>query len=437
MDSLRNAFHYLATESTFRALRHRNYALAELAGWFSGGGFWFYKIALGILTWELTRSGFWLAVVALADAIPSVLLTPLAGAVADRYDRLVAGRIVQASIMVVTSLLAALVIAGWANIFVVIALAVTHGVSGAFWMPLRMALAPTLVPKEDLAAAIALHSTLFNITRFLFPALAIPVLAIWGVGVAFAINAFGYLFYLIALYMIEVVNPDERADRRVSMLANLKEGLIYSKDHPAVKYFLLMLVFSSVFVHAYAELLPGITDKVFGEDPERGVAILVSAGGFGAVLTSFVIGGLTKIESQFKAYFICLTLSVIAVALLGSTNVFVVAIGIMAMVSGAQMGMLVAGQVIIQSTVDGAFRGRVMSLWALTMRGGPALGALLLGSLADLIGFQWPLILGAAIAGSVALYIYSHRRQMFDAVTKERPPARIASEVSERPAAAE
>ena len=225
----------------------------------------------------------------------------------------------------------------------------------------------------------------------------------------------------IILFMIRIVNPDERADQRVGMLANLKEGLVYSMDHAAMKYLLIMLIFTSVFLHAYMELLPGITETVFAQDPKEGVAILVSASGFGAVFTSLLVGVLTRTESLFRVYFISLALGVLSMILLASTSIFALGIAVMVLVSGSQMGMIIAGQVIVQSAVDGAFRGRVMSLWALVMRGGPAVGALMLGALADRIGFQWPIILGAVIAGVVAVYVYSHRHEIFAALGL--PPA--------------
>ncbi|MDP6174192.1 MAG: MFS transporter [Rhodospirillales bacterium] len=418
MKEFRNSLRILISRSPLRALRHRDFALAELAGWFSGGGFWFYKIGLGILTWELTESGFWLAFIALSDAVPAILLSPIAGAVVDRYDRLVVGRIVQASIMVVTAILAWVTLAGWANLFVLVALAASHGISAAFWMPLRMAIAPTLVPKEDLAAAIAIHSTLFNLARFLFPALAIPVLAKWGVGVAFAVNAVGYSFYLMVLFMIRIVNPDEKANLRVGMLANLKEGLIYSLSHPTMKYLLLMLVVTSVCLHSYMEILPGITKTLFGRDPREGVAILVSAAGFGAIFSSLAIGNLSRTRSVFIAYFLCLFLSVLSLFLLGSTTSFGLGIAVMVLVSGAQMGMIISGQIIVQSAVEGSFRGRVMSLWALGQRAGPAFGALILGTMADFIGFQWPIILGAAAAALMAVFVYTHRQEMYQAAMR-------------------
>ena len=435
MKIIPNALHVLISKSSLRALRHRNFTLAELAGWFSAGGFWFYKIGLAILTWELTRSGTWLAVIALSDAIPGILLSPIAGAVADRYDRLVVGRIVQGSIMVVTAVLAALTMAGWTNLFILVALGFSHGTAAAFWMPLRMAIAPTLVPKEDLASAIAFHSAMFNLARFLFPALAIPVLAKWGVGVAFAVNAVGYLAYLIVLFMIRIVNPDERADHRVGVLDNLKEGLAYSMGHATMKFLLLMLVFISVFMHAYMELLPGITEQVFARDPKDGVAILVSAAGFGAVSVSLLVGVLTRVESLFRVFFISLALGVASLVLLGSIDDFALGIAVMVLVAGSQMGMIIAGQIIVQSAVDGAFRGRVMSLWALITRGGPAVGALLLGALADFIGFQWPIVLGAVVAGLVAVYVYSHRQEMYDALAAARTPAKASNAGLERPMA--
>ena len=89
----------IMTKSTFRALRHRDFVIVEGAGWLAGAGVWFYRIGLSVFAWELTHSGFWLGVIAVAEAGPGILISPIAGALADRYDRLVMARIVQALMM--------------------------------------------------------------------------------------------------------------------------------------------------------------------------------------------------------------------------------------------------------------------------------------------------------------------------------------------------
>lgn len=423
----RNAFNTITSKGTLRALRHRNYVIIELAGWFSGGGIWFYRIAMGVLTWQLTRSGFWLGAIVLAEAIPGILFAPLAGACADRYDRIFLAKIVQMTVMALTGLLAAVTIAGWINIYLLVFLTVLHGIGTAFWMPLRLALVPTLVPPEDLAPAIALHSTLFNVARFLFPALAAPIIPLWGPGLAIAINAATYLVYLVALNMVVIVNPDKRADRSVGMTANLVEGLNYVIGNQAFRVLFVVVIFMAVFMRAYQEILPGIIDQVFAMNVETGVPILVSAAGLGAVVSSLIVGGFSRVEQLLRAYLACMVASVVLLALFATTSIFWVAVSLAVFLSGTSIAVNIVSQVLIQSTVRGEIRGRVMSLYGLITRNGPAIGAIVVGSLADLVGFHWPILGCAVITAFAVIYVAGRRKALRYALhseeTKSQTPA--------------
>lgn len=408
----------LLTRSTLRAFRHRNFVIVELAGWLTGAGVWFYRIALQVLTWDLTHSGLWLGVIALAEAAPGIVLSPIAGALADRHDRLVMARIIQTIIMLVTALLAVLTLAGLVDIWTLLVFAVLHGAAAGFWSPVRMAIAPNLVPREDLAAAIALHSTLFNLGRFLGPAIAAPILALWGPGAAFLANAGFYLIFLVALQMVVLVNPDQRAQAGRSMVAHLKEGLRYATHHEVIKYLFLYMIFASVLMRAYMELLPGFSEMVFGYDAAKGVAILVSATGLGAIGGSLLVGNMTRMASLLRAYFICVGGSLLFLTLFVSTINFWYAVGCLVFLSAAQVGVNVAGQVIVQSTVRGELRGRVMSLWGLLNRSGPAIGALMLGGVSSYLGFQWPMLVAIAVTAVVAAFVLSKSRAMRRSLTE-------------------
>ena len=412
----RTLFHTLMTRSTLRALRHRNYALVELAGWFAGAGFWFYRIGIQVLAWELTHSGTWLGAIALAEAIPLIVLLPVAGTLADRHDRLVLGRMIQLAIIAVTALLATVTLAGWVDIYLLFGISLLHGAAGAFWMPVRLAMVPNLVPKEDLAAAIAVHATLFNLARFLGPAVAAPILAIWGPGVAFAASSVGYLPYLIVLFIVKLVNPDARAKQGRNMIEHVKEGIDYAFGHAALKFLFLMIVFSAVLLRAYMDLLPGISEMVFSRDAKEGVAILVSAIGLGAIIGSIVIGNISRTEMLLRAYFACLVLNVIFLVLFAATNMFWFGVACAVLMSVAAVGMDITSQVIVQVTVKGELRGRIMSLWGLFTRSGPAWGALLLGWLSGFLGFQWPILAAAAVTTVVAVVVIGKRRVIRDAL---------------------
>ena len=362
-----------------------------------------------MLTWDLTHSGVWLGVIALAEAIPSIFLMPIAGTLADRHDRLVMGRIVQFMIMSVTAVTAVVTLAGWINIWLLLSLALCHGAAGAFWFPVRMAIVPNLVPREDLAAAISLHATLFNLARFLGPALVAPILALWGPGAAIALNAVSYLIYFVALFAVVIVNPDARAQPGRSMAAHFREGFGYVLHHPALKYIFLSVIFTSVFMRAYMELLPGISETVFGVDPDKGVAILVSAAGLGAIFGSIVIGNLTQMATLLRSWFASQFIALAFLMLFAASNNFWFAVGCAACLSAGQMGITVSAQVMVQSSVSGELRGRVMSLWGVISRSGPALGATLLGWLAGFMGFQWPILGAAAVTAVVVVYVLGKR----------------------------
>ncbi len=408
----------ILTKSTFRAFRHRDFVIVELAGWLSGAGVWFYRIGIQVMAWDLTHSGLWLGLIALAEAGPGIFVAPIAGALADRHDRLVMARIVQCSIMTVTALLAVLTLAGVVDIWLLAAMAMLHGIAAAFWTPVRMSIAANLVPREDLSAAIALHSTLFNLGRFLGPAIAAPILVIWGPGGVFVANAGSYLIFLVALFMVKLVNPDRRAEAGRSMIAHLLEGLRYAAQHQAIKYLFLNMIFASVLLRAYMELLPGFSETVFGFDPKEGVPILISAAGLGAIVASLLIGNLTRMETLLWAYFISIGGSLVFLTLFVSTTNFWFAVGCAVMLSTSQVGVNIVGQVIVQTTVRGELRGRVMSLWGLLNRSGPALGAVMLGGISGYTGFQWPTLAGVAVCAIVAYCAFTRRDVIQQTLTK-------------------
>ena len=407
------------TKSTFRAFRHRNFAIVEGAGWLAGAGVWFYRIGLAVFAWELTKSGFWLGVIAIAEAGPGILISPIAGALADRHNRLVMARIVQAAMMFVTALLAIMTFAGLVDIWTLTAFAFLHGICAGFWTPVRMSLAPNLVPREDLSAAIATHSILFNLGRTLGPALVAPILVLWGVGAVFAINAAFNLIFSLALFGVKMINPDRKAEAGRSMRSHLMEGFRYTVVHPVIKYLFLNMIFASLLLRAYMELLPGLSETVFGFDPGQGVPILVSAAGVGAIFASLLIGNLKRPIALLNAYFFSVFGSLLSLSLFVSTSNFWFAVFCTVLLSTAQVGVNISGQVVVQGSIRGDLRGRVMSLWGLLNRSGPALGALLIGYLSSFWGFTWPMLAGVGISAVIALFVFSKRDAMRLAVIEQ------------------
>jgi len=120
-----------------------------------------------------------------------------------------------------------------------------------------------------------------------------------------------------------------------------------------------------------------------------------------------------------RTYFSSVLIAILSLILFASTNIFWVGVAAAAILSGAQMGTSITAQVVVQSSVQGNLRGRVMSLWGVTNRSGPALGALLLGWIAVHLGFQIPILAAAALTAGVGIYVFGQRRAMGSALEEQ------------------
>ena len=406
-----SAFETLKTKSTFRALRHRDFAIMEFTGFFSAAGTWIYRVGLGVLTWNLMEGsdyrGLWLGIISMAEAMPGVLIAPFAGTLADRYDRLSMARIVQIFMAIVTAILAIVTLAGWIEIWSLFVLALLHGITNAFWQPVRLAVAPNFVPAEDLSAAISLHATLFNLARTGGPALAATILAIWCVGAAFAISVVTHLIFLFGMLLVQLQNVDRRAKAGRSMFAHIAEGVTLIRNHGAFKFIFLNTIVAAVLLRAYMELLPGLSENLFNFDPEKGVAILISAAGLGAIGGALLIGGIKAITTMLHSYFLAVGTALVLTAAFVLSTDFWFAAGCVVLMNIALISMNIFCQVIIQSRVEGELRGRVMSLWGIFNRAGPSVGATLIGWLSAYAGFRLPMLAGLAIVAVVTGFVFS------------------------------
>jgi MFS family permease len=179
-------------------------------------------------------------------------------------------------------------------------------------------------------------------------------------------------------------------------------------------------VITSLGSRPTVELLPGFSAAVFGAGAE-GLAILTSALGIGAVIGAFWIGGrddtrgLTGIVLFYSA-----GLSLVIVLFTATTNLWLAALAL----AGAGFCMScsgVAAQTLLQLAVPGAMRGRVLSVYGLIFRGGPAVGALAMGSAAEHLGFRWPVLVGTAIAGIACMAFILKRDRVARLLEREEP----------------
>jgi predicted MFS family arabinose efflux permease len=399
-------------------LRNPSFGLYSLGSAISLIGMWMQRIAVGWLTWELTHSGFWLGVVAFADFFPVVVVGPIAGAMADRWDRLTVIKVSQTISLLQATALFWLTAIDAMTIELLIALTVFQGVVVAFNQPARLALVPSLVPQADLATAVAINSIVFNLARFIGPACAGPAIVWSGVSAAFAANAVSYLPFLAALAVIRIKPEDIAPAKRRSMMADLTEGIRYATRHPSIAALLVLLTALGIGARPLSELLPGIAANIF-QAGAGGLSLLASAMGGGAILGGLWLGQ--------RAHSADLTLIAVGSTMLGALAIVVaiatssmwVALPAVAVVGFSTSSAGIAIQSSIQLATDAAMRGRVMGLYGLIFRGAPAIGALAAGMASAYLGLRSPIVMGALLVLAAGFWTYLGRERIAAALKQD------------------
>jgi MFS family permease len=401
-------FERLKTGGVGQALSHvdfRRFAIGDLV---SLMGNWVQRVAVGWLAWELTESGAWLGILAIAELAPSILFAPLGGAFADKADRLKISLVTQVILMGQAAALTALTFGGLIDIWWLLVLTGARGCLNAWSHPARQALVPSLVPQSNLASAVALNSVLFNIARFVGPALAGVIIARWSVAHAFLFNTASFVLFLLVLLRLKVPFADQFVRKRQSLYAQLSEGYHYVVGHPGIGPLMFMLFLNATLVRPVGDLLPGFSGAVFDAGP-TGLAWLTSAMGGGSMIAAFAIaqrghvGGLTRL-AVLNTLFAALGLIVFSFA-----PVFWLAVAILSVSSFAMTVTGISCQSLIQNAVDGELRGRVISMYGVIFRAAPAIGALIIGALSEVFGWHWPMAVSAALC--VLAWAWGRRRQ--------------------------
>ncbi len=389
-------------------LQYRRYTIGNAV---SLSGTWMQRLAVGWLAWHLTDSGGWLGLVVFADLFPTVCVSPIAGAVADRLDRLRLTRAVQVFALAQAAALAVLTAAGLINIWLLAGLSVIGGTIAAFDQPARAALVPAIVAREHLAGAIAVHSSIFSLARFVGPAVAGFFLLVTGPAGAFFANALSYGAFLLALSTIRIHGEARASQTRSSFARSVSEGIGYAVRHQGIATVLVMLAALGVGGRPLIDLLPGFIDRVFAAGPAA-LSGCTTAVGLGAIYGSVFLGRMTDLEGLFHMLLSSGVVVIAGACLFLLTESLFIAVPALAMVGYGMARSGIATQTLIQFAAADDVRGRVLSVFGLVFRGAPALASLLMGLASDAVGLKLPVLTGTMLLCCVWAWAFLRRTHM-------------------------
>ncbi|MAV86845.1 MAG: hypothetical protein CMM67_01220 [Rhodospirillaceae bacterium] len=388
-----------------RALSHSGYRLL----WWSNGtntvGRWIFKVSVGWLTWEMTGSTAWLGIVAFADTFPMVIMTIIAGVWADRIGYLRLMKYSQLILVIGGFITATLALVGALNVELIIILCVIVGSAEAMTIPARMSFVHNLVPKSDLSAAIALNSTTYNVARFLGPALFGILIQFIDISFIILVSAIMFFIFYIALFFQENDEIVNSGGNKKRILGDLLDGFRYALSNSGIFFLLFLLCVTAILIRPYIELVPGIADQVFSMGAE-GVSIILSSTGLGATVGGVLLARHGKVEGLTSIFTWSLVISAVAMVLfLFSQNIWMSSIFI-ALVGMTIVAGSITSQTLIQNTAPDQLRARIISITAVLSWGLPAVGAAVMGWVAELIGLTITLLAGSIVTG--ILWIWAH-----------------------------
>jgi MFS family permease len=391
----------IAFRRTFKSLRiHRNYRLFFTGQIVSLVGTWMQNIALAWYVVELTHSPVAVGFLAFCRFAPFTVFGLISGVVADRFDNRRLVMLTQIASMVVAVALTALAFSGAELVWLAYVLAAAAGTALVFDAPGRHALTFQMVGREELPNAVALNASLFNGSRVIGPAAAGVIIAAFGVGVCFAINAVSFLAVLTSLWLMrddELVKLD-RPKEHPSVLRSVREGLAYARHSPRVRLVLAMTTVMSTVGFNFHVLVPVLASETLESGP-RTFGILSACFGGGALAGALLAAGLGR--ASWKALLTGVGgFSVALLALAPVETVFVAAL--LLFVVGVCFTMWTANsQSLLQLAAPDHLRGRVLSLYLFAFAGLAPFGGLFAGWLSDVGGTQ----LAFLVAGATGLVL--------------------------------
>ena len=368
--------------SAFSSRNFRKYLYGNL---FSVLGVWIQRLALGWHAWQLSESALVVGFLAAAQFMPMILLTPFFGVLVDRASTRIAAIVMHFIFALIAGALAVLTLTGNMTVEWLITLAFMHGLSNSAYSPVRLALIPDLVRKEQFPSAVAISSMVFNVMRFIGPGIAGAIVALYGLGSAYAINAITYLPVIYVLFIIRIDEHPPDLTAQKPYLAQLMEGLRYTRDHVRIRQIILLSGVSNFFGRGILELMPAFAALIF-EGGSGVLAALMSAAGVGAILASLVLASRrfnTHLHALVVIGSIGVGLSIALFAVVQSLPMGIFAVLLMGLFASL---VSIGSQTEVQILVENRLRGRVMSLWTLMIMGGPAIGSVVAGALAGDIG---------------------------------------------------
>ena len=388
------------------AFQFRDFRLLWFGLLVSNLGTWMQFTALGFYVVKIaptpSLAPLYVGLIGASRAIPVLLLSPIAGVIADRYPRRRVLLITNVIIALLALALALVMARNDASLGVLMAISTLQAGTQAFDSPARQSWIPLMVGREYVGNAIGLNSFAFNSPSIVGPPIAGILIASAGVATCAFINAAATLAVVAALLLMKPVGVIE--GRREPFVQQILDGVRFLAGDPVLRWVVLSLVVTSLFVRPYTFLMPAYAAHIVHTDA-RGLGILLAASGLGAIGGAFVTAMIRGDRRSALWFWSCATMSVLF-AVLGTIDNVPFALPVLVVLGSASLTYIGTANFLLQTLAPDDMRGRAISVYSMILLGLVPAGSLLLGSIASIFDLHVSMIGGGAISLVCALWFY-------------------------------
>jgi MFS family permease len=387
---------------TLRSFNHRNYRILYPANAVSNIGTWAQRVAQDWLVLELTGSSIYLGIVTGLQFAPALLFSMQGGKLADRFNKRLLLIYCNLGGFVSSLSLGLLIVTDLIKLWHVFFFAFALGLASALDAPVRQAFTSEIVGKKDLPNAVSLNSANFNAARLIGPGLSGLLIAAFGTGPSFLLNALSFLGVILALSAIR--ESELFIEAKPDLNSKIREAIAYISKRPDLYGTMIVVFFATTFGFNFAIYNALMTTKVFG----LGVEV------FGALGSILAIGSLAgalvsaKMERRRTPKMVMFGVMGFGIALaIGSTSpTFTIYAAILPITGFIALITMITANSLVQVRTDPTIRGRVMGVYLTVFLGGTPIGSPILGFLASLIGIRWTMFICGATTAIAGLVTY-------------------------------
>ena len=396
-----------SARNPFHALRHRNFRLFFAGQFISLAGTWMQVVAEGWLVLELTDSAFLVGLVSALESLPILLLTLYGGVLADRVDKRRAIMLLQIGMLTQSLMLTVLAATHHITVAWLMILAVALGSLAAFEVPIRQSFMMEMVGRDDLVNAIALNSSIFNLTRIIGPVVAGGLIATLGSAVCFGFNSLSFLAVIVAFFRMRPPFAGASTSLR-DQQPTFREGVRYALEAGEPRALLFLAATLSIFgLGAALAMLPVYARRVLGLDAS-GYGGLMAAVGVGAGTGAIVMASIGHRIDRRRLIGIAALLFSLSLAASTLHESFPLALGGLAVAGFGSVLAAISTNTLLQVDAPDHLRGRVMGFYSFVVLGLAPLGSLQAGWVSEHFGVRVSFLAGAAIC-AVAALLFSTR----------------------------